>query len=79
MAETTGLADLFEDRGTSRDCRDPQPGKYADDAAFGFILLSGSAFFASVISLLLDDQDSGVFFLLTASYFSLLYIALDPR
>lgn len=59
---------------------DPVPGRYADDASFGFILLSGAAFFSSILSLLLDEgQESSVFFMFTATYFSLLYIALDQK
>lgn len=82
MADTTNLKDILKDQPPTktRQYVDPQPGKYADDAAFGFILLSGAAFFASLMSLALDrDGDSAVFFVLVATYLVLLYIALDPR
>jgi len=56
-----------------------QAGKYADDATFGFILLSGSAFLAGVLCYIIDGWEDAVFFMMTATYFTLLYIALEKR
>lgn len=82
MAETTKLTTILKDQppATTRKYVDPEPGKYADDASFGFILLSGAAFFASILCAALDrNSDSAVYFVLVATYFALLYVALEKR